>query len=73
LKVLVPCNFGGGVTVGEAKERWRILCEQAVGEQDPEKFVARVEELIQELEAKEREMKGAARLRPPADGLSADS
>jgi hypothetical protein len=61
------------VTVGEAKERWKILCERAVQEQDPQKFVATIEELIQELEAKEREMKRAAMPKPPSDGLSADS
>ena len=58
------------MTVGEAKERWKILCERAVEEQDPLKFVATIEELIQELEAKEREMKLH---KPPNDGLSADS
>ena len=56
--------------MGEAKERWKMLCERAVEEQDPLKFVATIEELIQELEAKEREMKLH---KPPNDGLSADS
>jgi hypothetical protein len=41
----------------EAKERWRALCERAVNEKDPDKFVAVIEDLIQELESLEQEMK----------------
>jgi hypothetical protein len=42
---------------GESKERWKVLCEQAAGEQDPKKL----HELIREnelLEAKETRLKG---------------
>lgn len=39
--------------MGEAKERWKELCEKAVREQDQEKFLATIEELLEELEAKE--------------------
>jgi hypothetical protein len=34
----------------ETKERWKVLCERVVNEQDPERFVTTIEELIQELE-----------------------
>jgi hypothetical protein len=47
----------------ETKERWKVLCERVVNEQDPEKFVTTIEELIQELESlesKEEKFKRAA-------------
>jgi hypothetical protein len=49
--------------LGEAKERWRTLCERAVNEQDDEKFLATIEELIQELEAKDQKPKSVS---PPS-------
>jgi hypothetical protein len=42
---------------GETKERWRELCERAVVEQDPNKFVATIQELLQVLEDRERQRK----------------
>jgi hypothetical protein len=53
---------------GETKERWRELCERAVVEQDPERFIATIQELLQVLE--EREEARAKRNRihvPPGD------
>ena len=41
--------------MGEVKERWKTLCQRAINEEDPEKFVVAIEELIQELETKEKE------------------
>jgi hypothetical protein len=38
---------------GETKERWKELCERAVVEQDPDRFVATIQDLLQELEEKE--------------------
>lgn len=47
---------------GATGERWRALCEQGQAEQDPEKFLALIEEITRLLEAKEeslqREVKG---------------
>ena len=40
---------------GETEERWRQLCEQAVIEQDPERFVSLIQELLQELENEDQE------------------
>jgi hypothetical protein len=40
---------------GETEERWRQLCERAVIEQDPERFVSLIQELLQELEDEEQE------------------
>lgn len=53
---------------GDPTERWRELCERAVVEQDPDKFVATVQKLLQVLE--EREEATAHRDRvclPPID------
>lgn len=38
---------------GETKERWRELCERAVVEDDPDKFIETVQQLIQVLEDEE--------------------
>ena len=38
---------------GEAGERWRVLCEQAVVEQDSQKLLQLIREINQLLEAKE--------------------
>ena len=50
--------------MGEAKERWKTLCERAVNEEDPEKFVEAIEELIQELDSKDDELKRAHLSKP---------
>jgi hypothetical protein len=42
----------------EIKERWRSLCERAITEQDPTRFLAIIHELIDELEKKSRQLKG---------------
>ncbi len=42
---------------GTAKERWMRLCEQAAIEQDTEKLMALINEIIQMLEAKEERLK----------------
>jgi hypothetical protein len=46
-------QFGGNTLRGATKERWRELCERAIFEQDPERFVAIIEELLQVLEERE--------------------
>ena len=38
---------------GETKERWKELCKRASVEQDPERFVATIQELLQALEDRE--------------------
>ena len=38
---------------GETKERWRELCERVVSEQDPDRFEATIQELLQVLEGRE--------------------
>lgn len=38
---------------GETKERWKELCERAVVEQDPDRFIATIQELLQVLEDNE--------------------
>ena len=38
---------------GEAGERWRVLCEQAVVEQDSQKLLQLIREINQLLEAKD--------------------
>jgi hypothetical protein len=54
---------------GETKERWRELCERAVGEQDPERFVATIQELLEALEHKEeeRQRNGTELTIPPSE------
>lgn len=50
---------------GEAKERWKELCERAVVEQDPDRFVATIQELLQVLEDREERRRNATALRVP--------
>jgi hypothetical protein len=45
-----------GEMKGETRERWRVLCEQAANEQDPEKLMEIVKEINELLEAKERRL-----------------
>ena len=40
---------------GKTKERWKEICERAVVEQDPDRFVATIQELLQELEDEEEQ------------------
>jgi predicted Zn-ribbon and HTH transcriptional regulator len=47
--------------LGENKERWKVLCEQAATEQEPEKLHQLVREINDLLEAKEARLEG----RPP--------
>ena len=49
--------------LGQDKERWRLLCEQAAVEKDPERLMALVAEIIALLEAKQRRLE--ARGVPP--------
>jgi hypothetical protein len=44
--------------IGDTKERWQELCEQAATEQDPEKLVALAEEIGRLLEEKEKRLRG---------------
>ncbi len=48
----------------ETKERWKELCERAVVEQDPDRFLTTIEELLQALEERE-EMAAQRRVRVP--------
>ena len=43
---------------GDAKERWRILCEQIANEQNPARFTELVIQLLEELRNKEERLKG---------------
>ena len=52
---------------GETKECWRELCERAVDEQDPDRFVATIQELLQVLEDREERRRKATVLRGPLD------
>jgi hypothetical protein len=54
----VKHSFGGKPMQGANKERWKILCEQASTEQDPEKLHELVKEINDLLEAKEARLKG---------------
>jgi hypothetical protein len=45
--------------IGEARERWKVLCEQASKEQDPKKLHELIREINDLLEAKELRLKGA--------------
>lgn len=49
----------------ETKERWRELCEQVIVEQDPDKFLATIQELLDILEDREERQRDAARSRTP--------
>jgi hypothetical protein len=48
-----------GFYVEENKERWKLLCEQASVEQDPEKLHTLITEINDLLEAKEDRLKGS--------------
>jgi hypothetical protein len=39
----------------QTKERWRELCERAIVEQDPQRFVATIQELLEVLEGDREE------------------
>jgi hypothetical protein len=47
---------------GETAERWRILCQQAQTEQDPEKFMELIREITRLLEEKEQRLRGPEKL-----------
>ena len=49
---------------GETKERWRELCERIIVEQDPDKLLTTIEELLQVLEERE-EITAQRRVRVP--------
>src|ERR1700691_1812607 len=53
----------------ETEERWRQLCEKAVIEQDPERFVSLIQELLQVLENEdqERQRNSAEQGLPPTE------
>jgi hypothetical protein len=53
---------------GETKERWRELCERVVVEQDPARFLATIQELLQVLEEKEERRHNATGLGMPPKG-----
>jgi hypothetical protein len=44
--------------IGETKERWMQLAEQAANEQDPKKLLKLVDEINRMLEAKEARLNG---------------
>jgi hypothetical protein len=50
---------------GETKERWRELCERAVVEQDPDRFLTTIQELLQVLEEREQIAGQRDRVRVP--------
>ena len=54
----------------KAKERWRELCEQAAVEQDPGRFIATIQELLQVLENQERGRKAPELPVPPRQNES---
>jgi hypothetical protein len=58
-------QFRGDILRGKTKERWRELCERAVVEQDPDRFVATIQELLQVLEEREDAAAQRARVRLP--------
>ena len=51
---------------GGTKERWRELCERAVVEPDPQRFLATIEELLQVLEDRKKQRHNGTDLRAPA-------
>ena len=63
LRTELGVQFGGESLRGETKERWRELCERAVVEEDPGRFVATIQELLQELEEKEERRRNTPGLR----------
>jgi hypothetical protein len=60
-------QFGGDTLRGETKERWKELCERAVVEQDPDRFVATIQELLQALEDREERRRNVTVLQVPLD------
>jgi hypothetical protein len=52
----LPRQIQGPLLIGENKERWRMLCEQAAVEHDPEKLhnklVTEINRLLEEQEAR---------------------
>lgn len=57
---------GGDTVRDQTKERWRELCERAIVEQDPQKFVATIQELLEVLEDdREERRRGFTVLRMP--------
>jgi hypothetical protein len=48
----------GALLIGENKERWQMLCEQAATEHDPEKLHKLVTEINRLLDEKEARLKG---------------
>jgi hypothetical protein len=60
-------RLGGDTLQGETKERWRELCERAVDEQDPDRFVATIQELLQVLEDREERRRNITVLGVPLD------
>ena len=53
---------------GKSKERWRELCERVVSEQDPERFEATLQELLEELEEREKKAAPRDKVRVPPIG-----
>ena len=47
-----------GKMIGENKEKWKVLCEQASVEQDPAKLHQLIKEINDLLEAKESRLRG---------------
>jgi hypothetical protein len=53
---------------GKTKERWREICERAVVEQDPDRFVTMIQELLRVLEDdEERRRNPTGLLEPPCE------
>ena len=50
---------------GETKERWRELCERAIAEQDPDRFLATIQKLLEALEDREDRRRGVTVVRMP--------
>lgn len=50
---------------GETKERWRELCERAIAEQDPDRFLATIQKLLEALEDHEDRRRGVTVARIP--------
>jgi hypothetical protein len=58
-------QFGGDTLRSETSERWRVLCERAIVERNPDRFLATIQELLQELEHKEERRRKATGLEMP--------
>ncbi|HET9374098.1 MAG TPA: hypothetical protein VFO40_03955 [Chthoniobacterales bacterium] len=52
---------------GETGERWRVLCQQAAMEQDPDKFMELIHEITRLLEEKGRRLRGQEHTGEPAN------